>query len=176
MDEDGNPFPTTFLNTAPNFELFVSKYSDMESFKTFLEQQTFVDKVLSEFDQLGQPMKQKVWSAKKPEIMQMWQNLRPDMPINITPMSKTPGGGGNQSYGEDGIRITGSWPFIASVLGRLKEVLGYENQKTKLRLVFRGVDKSRSSPDKNSFVFYMNVDERGHGRAGRPNKLEVPTI
>lgn len=150
----------------------------MKSFKTFLEQQTFVDQVLNEFDQ-QQPMmqQQKVWSAKKPEIMQMWQNLRQDMPINITPMSKKDaGGGGNSSYGEDGIRITGSWPFISSVLGRLKEILGHENQQTKLRLVFRGVDKSRSDPSKQSFVFYMNVDERGRGRAGRPNKLEVPTI
>ena len=171
----GNPFHTVNLNTAPNFGFLHSKYLTMESFKTFLEQQTFVDKVLNEFDQLGQPMKQKVWSAKKPEILQMWQNLRPDMPINITPMSKTPGGG-NQSYGEDGIRITGSWPFIASVIGRLKDILGYENQQTKLRLVFRGVDKSRSDPSKESFVFYMNVDERGHGRAGQSNKLEVPTI
>jgi hypothetical protein len=152
----------------------------MESFKTFLEQQAFVDQVLNEFDQMGQaqPMQQqKVWSAKKPEIMQMWQNLRPDMPINITPMAKKDaGGGGSSSYGEDGIRITGSWPFIASILGRLKEILGYEGQQTKLRLVFRGVDKSRSSPDKEAFVFYMNVDERGQGRAGRPKKLEVPTI
>jgi hypothetical protein len=149
----------------------------MESFKTFFEHQEFVDQVINEFDQpMPQQQQQKVWSAKKPEILQMWQNLRPDMPINITPIVKKEGGG-NQSYGEDGIRITGSWPFIASILGRLKEVLAYEsNQQTKLRLVFRGVDKARSGPDKNSFVFYMNVDERGQGRSGRPKKLEVPTI
>ena len=173
----GIPFLTAFLNTAPNFGFLTSKYFTMKSFKTFLEQQAFVDKVLNEFNELGQSMQQKVWSAKKSEILQMWRNLRTDMPINITPMSKeNVGGGGSSSYGEDGIRITGSWPFIAAVLGRLKEVLGYENQQTKLRLVFRGVDKSRSSPDKNSFVFYMNVDERGRGRTGRPKTFEVPTI
>ena len=145
----------------------------MESFKAFLEQELFVEKVLLEFDNPQQPLQQdKVWSAKKPEILQMWQNLRQDMPINITPMAKTPGVN-NRSYGEDGVRVTGSWPFIASVLGRLKDILSYENPDTKLRLVFRGIEKERSRPDRDSFVFYVNVDQRSRGKAGRPKKLET---
>ena len=137
----------------------------MESFKVFLEQQSFVDKVLREFEQPSLDRPKGVWSAKRPEILQMWQRTSHDMPINITPIIKVPGSR-NRSYGEDGIRITGSWPFIASVLGRLKEVLSYENPQTKLKLSFRGVQPDRAHFNKQSFVFYMNVEPR----------REAPTI
>jgi hypothetical protein len=141
----------------------------MSAFKDFVEQQDFVESIINEFDQ--QPVQAKPWSAKKPEIMQMWQNLRSDTPIYMTPISKKETGVDGQSYGEDGIRITGSYQFIASVLGRIKDLLAYENPQTKLRLVFRGVDKMHSGPDKNAFVFYVNVENRGQGKSGRPKKL-----
>jgi hypothetical protein len=145
----------------------------MESFKVFLEQQVFVDKVLREFEQPALDRPQGVywrgpsprWSAKKSEILQMWPQIAQDMPISITPIIKTPGSN-NRSYGEDGIRITGSWPFITSVLGRLKEVLAYENPQTKLRLSFRAVEPDSGTPGKQSFVFYMNVEPR----------TEIPTV
>ena len=108
----------------------------------------------------------KPWSAKKSEILQFWRNLRGDIPIMLTPMTQMPGGH-SQSYGEDGIRITGSWQFISSVLSRIKEILAYENPQTKLRLVFRGVDKEHSRPDKQTFVFYVNLQQREHGKPGR---------
>jgi len=140
----------------------------MAAFREFFEQHEFVDFVLNEFD--GQ-IQAKPWSAKKPEIIQMWSNLRQDAPIYLTPVSQNvPGKSG--TYGEDGIRVTGSWPFIASVLGRMKDILAYENPQTKLRLIFRGVDQSRSAnPDRQSFVFYVNLEERGRGKAGRPRKI-----
>jgi len=143
----------------------------MSAFKDFVEQEEFVESVINEFE--SQPIQAKPWSAKKPEVMQIWQNLRSDTPIYMTPMSKNKGMDG-QSYGEDGIRITGSYQFITSVLGRIKDLLAYENPQTKLRLVFRGIDKMHGGdPSRNTFVFYVNVENRGKGRSGRPRKLTV---
>lgn len=148
---------------------WAGKYYDMAAFRKFLEQYEFVDFVLNEFD--GQ-VQAKPWSAKKPEIIQMWGNMRGDSPIYMTPIKKSIPGQSGHTYGEDGIRITGSWSFIASVLGRMKDVLSYENPQTRLRLIFRGVDQSRSAnPDRQTFVFYVNLEERGRGKAGRPRKI-----
>lgn len=154
----------------------------MESFRVFVEQTEFVDFILNEFN--GVPSSQatnqhsnpfqtqnKPWSAKKPEIMNMWRNLRNDTPITMTPIMDNPTGGEHSSYGEDGIRITGSWFFISSVLGRIKDILNYENPQHKLRLIFRGIDKTRDSrPDRQSYVFYVNLEKRSMGKAGRPKK------
>lgn len=142
-------------------------------FSEFNETEEFVEKLLNEFSapiaQTGGPT-DKPWSATKDEIVSMWQKMRPDMPIIITPMVDKPEGG-TQSYGEDGIRITGSFEFISSIMGRLKELIGYENPQTKLRLILRGIDKKRQSrADRNSYVFYLNLEKRSHGKAGRPKK------
>lgn len=142
----------------------------MAAFREFLEHQEFVDFVINEFDgtQTLQTTGVKPWSAKKPEILQLWRNLRPDQPIYMTPMTKKMSGG-NQSYGEDGVRITGSWNFISAVMGRIKDVMAYENPSSKLRLVFRGVDKNKGNPNKVSYVFYVNLENRSAGKAGRPS-------
>jgi hypothetical protein len=163
----------------------------MESFKVFLEEMNRVDRLVNEFNgapstQVGpvgenivystatpEPLKIKIkpWSAKKSEIMQMWRNLRTDIPILVSPISDTKMSGENSTYGEDGIRITGSWHFISSVLSRLKELLAYENPQTKLRLIFRGIDKARDArPDRHSYVFYFNLERRTHGKPGRPKR------
>ena len=135
------------------------------NFKAFWE----IQGVLREFNE--QPIvrnpfqKNKTWSAKKKEIIQTWQNLRTDVPIVITPIDNI-STIDKQSYGEDGLRITGSWPFISSVLGRLKELVSYENPQTKLRLVLRSVEpKEDGSPMVNrpAYVFYLNVERRGAG-------------
>lgn len=150
----------------------------MESFKEYIDQQSFVDFILENFEQdeidsivpthqfnMGDP--DKPWSATKDQIMTMWKNLRPDTPINITPIDDSDGKA--DSYGEDGIRISGTWNFIASVLGKLKELMVFENPNTKLRLVFRGIDSTRDArPDRQSYVFYLNLERRSHGKAGRP--------
>lgn len=147
----------------------------MESFKAFLEQAQFVDMVLNEFN-YSRPMapspnlmanapNKKVWSAKKSEVLQMWRSLKDDTPIIIQPMVEKPDGVEKSSYGEDGVRITGSYNFITSVLGRLKEIISYENPETKLRLIFRGVDSDRQvRPDRQSYVFYINLERRSKKR------------
>lgn len=139
------------------------------SFKLFLK----IDELIREFNQPTQQspfIKKKAWSAKKSDIIQTWQNLRPDLPILITPIDNM--AADKQSYGEDGLRITGSWQFITGVLGRIKDLISYESPQTKLRLVLRAVEpKDDGVPqqmDRPAYVFYLNVERRGQGRPGRP--------
>lgn len=151
----------------------------MESFRSFCENTEFIEFILNEFNNTttstpyiqNSGSNSKPWSAKKSEILQMWRNLKPDLPIFITPVIEKPEGSEKTNYGEDGIRISGSAQFIASVLGRLKEILGYENPETKLRLIFRAVDSDRQArPDRQSYVFYINLERRSRGKPGRPKK------
>lgn len=123
-----------------------------------------------------QPMapaaKPKKWKATKDEIIRFWQGLRPDVPIQMTPVRYDHQG---TTYAEDGVRITGSREFIASVLPRLKEFLNFESPTTKLALVYRETDSpSKSFTDnKTSFVFYIQAKERGQAGSGTP---ETPTL
>lgn len=153
----------------------------MGTFRKFVEKAGFVDRLINEFDQYGDAVperqynqKGKVWSAKKDDIIRMWRNLRSDLPILITPMDTDDD---KDSYGEDGIRLTGSYEFISSILARLKELIGRENPQTKLRLVFRGVDSEHDArPDRPSYVFYLNVERRSKGKPGRPRKSPILNV
>lgn len=134
------------------------------SFKNFLNE-NFIDFVINEFDnntteRNGGDIKQKnsSWSAKKSEILDTWSNLRPNIPVYMTPIPKN--SPDNSSYGEDGIRITGTWPFIASTLSRLKDLISFENDDQLLKLVFKGIDKKSAMPGKQTYVFYINTKER----------------
>jgi hypothetical protein len=141
----------------------------MQPFREYYAEQEFVDFVINEFDQpkaASQP-KGMSKSATKDQIMYVWNQLQPNTPIRIQPMQPDSiGTSDNSSYGEDGIRITGSWGFIASVIAKLKELLQYENEATRLRLVFRGVDPSRATVGKKSFVFYVNLENRQKRNGG----------
>lgn len=104
------------------------------------------------------------WKASKTQIMNYWRGLREDQPIPMRPIRYTHKG---STYGEDGIRITGSPVFIQAVLGKLRELLRYESSQTKLAVVYRQtVSKKRQaiglSP--TSFVFYIQAKERGKKR------------
>jgi len=108
-------------------------------------------------------VKKKKWKATKEQIISYWRGLRDDMPIAINPIPYEHKG---STYGEDGIRLTGSPEFIASVLPRLKELLSYETPSTKLALVYRETEspsKMALGASKTSYVFYLQVKERGKG-------------
>ena len=98
------------------------------------------------------------WKAKKKEIIPFWQSLpnSPLIPYNIVPKDHL---GSTHAY--DGIRITGSHQFVNSAISKLKDMLNYEGERTKLHLLYRQqVDKNTQSPLPNSFVFYVQVKER----------------
>lgn len=134
-----------------------------ESFKSFVAQELFVEFVQESFNagNSTHPHK-KTRSATKQEIVDIWHKIQPDVPIYITPMDDTPNAPGDHStYGEDGVRITGSWPFIASILGRLKDMLALENPQTNLRLVFRGIkSNNRVTIQRPSYAFYINLERK----------------
>jgi hypothetical protein len=150
----------------------------MNTFKAFLEQKNFVEFLINEFDnhqissdisqeppenleidtQPFLPTQTKPFSAKKKEVLRMWRSLRPNLPIYIEPISPKD----SSTYGKDGIRLSGSKNFIAGVLSRLKEILIYENPKTRLNLIFRGTQPKKDiQPNAQSYVFYINVQQRG---------------
>lgn len=111
----------------------------------------------------------KMWRMDKDQAMQYWQSLRPNGPLLFDPIE--PGQKGS-TFGEDGIRLTGSRKFIDSVISRFKDVMQYETPATKLNVVYRQVQyKGTQTPDKNSsFVFYAQVKKREKS----PNKLGSP--
>lgn len=104
---------------------------------------------------------QEKWKASKEEIIGFWKNLRPDVPIAMRPIEYEHKG---STYGEDGLRLTGSPQFISSVLGRLKEFLNFETPATKLALSYRQTEspsKSAMGETKTSYVFYLQAKKRG---------------
>jgi hypothetical protein len=101
------------------------------------------------------------WKISKEEIIKMWQGINPDIPIAMRPISKNHTG---STYGEDGIRITGSPQFINSILGKIRPLLNYETTTTKLVVSYRET-QSPSQVErgnlKKSYVFYVQSKERG---------------
>jgi len=106
------------------------------------------------------PKSQK-WSASKEDILSYWKTLQPNKPITAKPISYEHKG---STYGEDGIRITGSPQFISTVISHLKDFMSYETPQTKLAVSYRETEspsKLAAGQNKTSFVFYIAVKERG---------------
>lgn len=107
---------------------------------------------------------QKKWKATKEEIFQYWQSLQPDSPIAVVPIAYKHAG---STYGQDGVRVTGSREFIGTVIARLKEFLNFETPNSKLQLVYRETESKNQIEDQNkTYVFYVQVKERGTGGGG----------
>ena len=79
-------------------------------------------------------VKVKPWKAGKEEIVNFWKGIQTNIPFALKPIEYDHKGSTIQ---EDGIRITGSKEFIASVLSRLKDFMIYENPDTKLMVSYR---------------------------------------
>ncbi len=103
--------------------------------------------------------KEKPWEAKKDEILASWKTIRPDLPINPEPVPK---GHHGSRYDVDGIRITGSAPYINSVLSRIKDMIQFETSPgTKLDLKYRQVVTKQGDPQAiGKYVCYVHVVER----------------
>jgi hypothetical protein len=156
----------------------------MASFKKFMDDEDFIQSVqnLFEFDSDpeyesdldgGEVMSAKPWSAKKSEILNMWRGVKPNLPIFITPLKKDRPVG-SKTYGEDGIRVTGTYNFIMSVLSRLKDLMNRENPETRLKLVLRSVSGGKQAlSDQQSYAFYINLERRSKRKSGRPKKIEL---
>lgn len=103
-------------------------------------------------------VKLKPWKAGKQEIVNFWKGIQTNLPFALKPIEYDHKGSTIQ---EDGIRITGSKEFIASVLSRLKDFMIYENPDTKLMVSYRQSPKSLTPGNRNSYTFYLQVKQRG---------------
>lgn len=133
----------------------------MGKFKEFVES---LDAQTQTEPGLQQPsQKSTKWKATKDEIVAYWKTLRPDSPIQMRPIGYEHKG---STYGEDGIRLTGSPQFISSILARTKELLAYETPTTKLALTYRQTESPSQmamGQAKTSYVFYVSARQRGDG-------------
>lgn len=101
--------------------------------------------------------KPKPWKASKSDTLQFWQSLTPNIPLRFKPIEASHKG---TTIQEDGVRITGSKEFITTVLSRLKDILFYENEQSKLIVDYRQNAKSLKPGKKDSYLFYVNVKNR----------------
>lgn len=101
--------------------------------------------------------KEETISLTKDEIINLWSQIDPNKPFQIEPIEK---GKRGSNYDEDGIRITGSREFIEGILARIKDLIDYEGDDTRLNLVFRTIIDRETGIPKDSHVFYFQVRER----------------
>ena len=94
-------------------------------------------------------------TTKRGKFINYWRSLT-NSPMVIKPIEKDHKG---STRSEDGIRVTGSPQFIAAVCQRLKDILIFENPKTKVDITY-----TRSTLPKDngeaSYILYINVHER----------------
>jgi len=111
----------------------------------------------------------------KKEALEHWRGLPAAAPLNPRPIQYKHAG---STYGMDGIRIEGSRAFIDAVLGRLADLLEYENAATRIGLNYQRVEPREGKACAGDWVCYVKVYERGEeakavnrwasGMAGRP--------
>lgn len=124
------------------------------SFKEYLESEEFIQFITEDFN--NNPAHK--WSAGKDDVLTTWKQIQPNTPIVMQPVRDNSKSIEKSSYGEDGIRITGSWSFIAGVLSRLKDLLQFEEENTKLRLSFKGIENTMAG--QKAYAFYINRENR----------------
>lgn len=106
---------------------------------------------------IEQQTPEKLWKAKRDDILRFWQAIRPGAPLAIEPIDPTMHKG--TKFRTDGLRITGSSAFINSVLSRVKDLLQYEdNPATKLEIEYRQIQtKEGDLFNKPVYVAYVHV-------------------
>jgi hypothetical protein len=139
----------------------------MDTFREFLEQADGPDG--GEVPHVHAP----IWHASKEEIIQMWTNLKPS-PVQMAPIPENQKG---TRLHNDGLRITGSAPFINSVLSRLKDLLAYErNPGTRLDLEYREIESKVPNSTPN-YLCYIHVEQdlkKKTAPALSPPQMEKP--
>lgn len=95
---------------------------------------------------------------KKKEILAHWRRLAPNQPINPAAVPYKREG---TTYGQDGIRITGSPQFIDAMLSRLKDLLEFESLTTRLQVTYQESKDRVTRENIGSYNCYVQVHERG---------------
>jgi hypothetical protein len=108
---------------------------------------------------------------KKP-FLKHWAKLRANQKLAPKPVRYTHEG---STYGEDGIRITGSKAFVDSVLSRLKGLLRFESDETRLQVVYKKSTDRESGKTLTSYNCYLQVHARGGVKKSDTGKKKRPT-
>ena len=108
---------------------------------------------------------------KKP-FLQHWSRLRANQKLSPKPVRYTHEG---STYAEDGVRITGSKAFVDSVLSRLKDLLAYEGEETRLQVVYKKSTDRESGKTLTSYNCYVQVHQRGGVKKADKGKKTRPT-
>lgn len=109
------------------------------------------------FRQFLEQKADKPWVAKKQDVIDLWQKVRSDSPLNPAPVPRHHKG---NRFDQDGVRITGSSQWINSVLGRLKPLLSFESYPSLgLDIKYRQIQR-REITDRPSFACYINVVQK----------------
>ena len=104
---------------------------------------------------------------KKDKFIKYWKGLRKNQKLQLKPIPYTHKG---TTFAEDGIRITGSRAFVDSVLSRLKDMLDYESEETRLQVTYdRSTDRD-TGKKLCSYGCYIQVHGRGMGRKKKAKK------
>jgi hypothetical protein len=96
---------------------------------------------------------------EKKAFLKHWSKLRANQKLRPRPVQYAHEG---STYAEDGVRITGSKAFVDSVLSRLKDLLDFENDETRLQVVYKLSTDRESGKTLSSYNCYIQV----HGRGG----------
>jgi hypothetical protein len=103
---------------------------------------------------------------EKKTFLKHWASIRKDQKLTPKPVRY---GHEGSTYAEDGIRMTGSKAFVDSVLSRLKDLLRYESDETRLQTVYKRSTDREGGKTLTSYNCYVQV----HARGGAPAKKKV---
>ncbi len=95
---------------------------------------------------------------KKAEVLERWRELEPDQRLNPRMVPYKHEG---STFDQDGIRITGTPEFVDSVLSRLKSLLQYEGDNTRLGLSMTNATDRHTKRELGTVKCYIQVHERG---------------
>lgn len=115
----------------------------------------------------------KPWKARKADVIDHWKNLQPNMKIQMEPVSEDHKG---TRFRSDGLRITGSPQFINSVLSRIKDMAGFEEEgmgQFRLDVEYRQIESKSGDPSAApEYVFYCHLVKNEDKPKSRP-KIKV---
>jgi hypothetical protein len=106
---------------------------------------------------------------EKEEFLKHWASIRKNRKLQPKPVPYTHEG---TTYAEDGIRLTGSRVFVDSVLSRLKDLLLFENEDTRLQVVYKRSADRESGKELKSWNCYLQVHQRGVSKTAGAKKKE----
>ena len=110
---------------------------------------------------------------EKEQFLKHWASIRKNRKLEPTPVRYEHEG---STYAEDGIRLTGSKAFVDSVLSRLKDLLAYENDETRLQVVYKKSSDRESGKQLSAWNCYLQIHQRGCSRKTDDKKKEAQRL